>query len=192
MLKFTPFCNMKALGKINVFKNCSSGIWSWRFSYYFLKVLDFSKLISLKNFIIKNVYFGNGLRGLRVSQKHNNFEKVKKHDWCYQLVFEFQNKCPSFLFLIGLPPWCPISLQNFMNILRTNPEKQNCRNFADKNTLFWSQWTLIFSKTQFCQIFTVVMILTTCKVSVKLLKWILRKAADTYTGFSFIFATSNR
>ena len=138
------------------------------------------------------MYFGNGLRGLRVSQEHNNFEKVKKHDWCYQLVFEFQNKCPSFLFLIGLPPWCPISLQNFMNILRTDPEKQNCRNFAGKNTLFWSQWTLIFSKTQFCQIFTVVMILTTCKISVKLLKWILRKPADTHTGFSFIFATSNR
>ena len=32
MLKFTQFCNSwRALGKISVFENCSSGIWGWRF-----------------------------------------------------------------------------------------------------------------------------------------------------------------
>ena len=33
MLKFTQFYNFwRALGKISVFKNCSSGIWGWKFS----------------------------------------------------------------------------------------------------------------------------------------------------------------
>ena len=38
MLKFAQFCNFyRAPGKINAFKNCSSGIWAGDFLSVFLK-----------------------------------------------------------------------------------------------------------------------------------------------------------
>ena len=51
MLKFAQFCNfLRALGKINVFRNCSSDILGWRFSEYFLKDLGFWGSFSYKKF----------------------------------------------------------------------------------------------------------------------------------------------
>ena len=61
MLNFIQFCNLEsALGKIIVSKNCSSGIWGWRFSKH-LRFWGFWGSLSYKNFYCKkNVYLAVG------------------------------------------------------------------------------------------------------------------------------------
>ena len=53
-VKFSQFCNFKrAIGKISVFKNCSSGIRGRNFLNIFLKFLGFSGAFSYKDFSYK-------------------------------------------------------------------------------------------------------------------------------------------
>ena len=56
MLSFVTF---RALGKINVFKNCSLGICGQRFSKHFLKVFGFLGSFSYKNISYKKSYWKN-------------------------------------------------------------------------------------------------------------------------------------
>ena len=55
MLKFTQYWNFqRALGKINVFKNCISGIWGWSFFYHFhLLIFNIYLLIFWDSFSYK-------------------------------------------------------------------------------------------------------------------------------------------
>ena len=61
-VKLTQFCNFEsALGKISIFKNRSSGIWCWRFSQHFLKVLGFFEaLIFYKKVSYKTIVYCKG------------------------------------------------------------------------------------------------------------------------------------
>ena len=100
-----------ALGKINIFVNCSSGISVWRFLKYFLKVLGLSGSFSIKIFLIKNASLKNEwwhnfsilltpskicfwfLKYTTVTWKSWRINFVKDHSWCefqlYELFLKF-------------------------------------------------------------------------------------------------------
>ena len=57
--KNAKFLNFITFKEVSVFKNCRSGIWGWRFSQHFLKLLRFMRLIfSKKYFLYKKTCIG--------------------------------------------------------------------------------------------------------------------------------------